>query len=224
MNETLASRVGRLVSGSANALVAAVENTAPRMVLEEAIREIERATDEVRTELGLVLAKKHLAATRFAEENKRHDDLTDKIELALRDQREDLAEAAAGRQLDIEAQIPILEATLSECGDRERELEGFVAALVARRREMEDELTTFAKSQEEHVPSDPKGTTGSVTPSSRAELASSAFDRVLARHAGLPKGRATLKDEVHLQELEDLAFRNRVRERLEAAKARMERE
>lgn len=38
MAESLASRVGRIVSGSLNALVAAVENAAPEAVMEEAVR------------------------------------------------------------------------------------------------------------------------------------------------------------------------------------------
>ena len=38
MSETLASRVKRLVSGSANMIVSTVENMAPEMVMEESIR------------------------------------------------------------------------------------------------------------------------------------------------------------------------------------------
>ena len=43
MNESIANRVGRIVSGSLNALVDAVENAAPETVLKEAIREIDSA-------------------------------------------------------------------------------------------------------------------------------------------------------------------------------------
>lgn len=56
MSETLARRVGRLVSGGFHALADAAENLMPEAVMNESIREIERAIDEVRAELGRVLA------------------------------------------------------------------------------------------------------------------------------------------------------------------------
>ena len=43
--ESIAQRVGRLVSGGFNALVDAVENTAPETVMEQAIREIDSAIE-----------------------------------------------------------------------------------------------------------------------------------------------------------------------------------
>ena len=66
MSETLSRRVGRLVSGGFHALIDAAENLAPEAVMNESIREIERAVDEVRAELGKVLAQKHLAAKKMA--------------------------------------------------------------------------------------------------------------------------------------------------------------
>ena len=56
MAEGLVSRVKRLVSGSVNSLVDVVENASPEMVMKEAIREVDRAIDEVRDQLGLAIA------------------------------------------------------------------------------------------------------------------------------------------------------------------------
>ncbi len=219
MAESLASRVGRIVSGSVHALVKAMEDAAPEAVLEQAIREVEAATDDVRAELGRELAKKHLASTRLAEESRRHEDLAEKLELALKEEREDLAEAAAARQLDIEAQIPVLERTLADCGDREKELEGFVAALQARKRDMAEELRGFIESR---TSASPRADAASANPTKRVEKAASAFEKVLERNAGVAGGREGLEHATKLQELEDLARKNRVRERLEAARARMD--
>ena len=47
MKESLSGRVGRLISGSFNALIDAVENSAPELVMEEAIRDIDGVVDEV---------------------------------------------------------------------------------------------------------------------------------------------------------------------------------
>ena len=71
MSETLSRRVDRLVSGGFHALIDAAENLAPEAVMNESIREIERAVDEVRAELGKVLAQKHLAVKKMVVESNR---------------------------------------------------------------------------------------------------------------------------------------------------------
>ena len=129
MTDTIATRVGRIISGSVNALLDAVEGAAPEAIMEQAIREIDLAIDDVREELGRASAAKHLANKRLAEKNAAHEDLAGKIEIALDQNREDLAQAAVESQLDIEAQMPVLEQTIIGCQEREKELEGFIAAL-----------------------------------------------------------------------------------------------
>ena len=53
---------------------------------------VELAVDEVRDELGRVVAKKHLASSKLMEENKKHEDLSEKIELAVNENREGLVQ------------------------------------------------------------------------------------------------------------------------------------
>ncbi|MDJ0851506.1 MAG: PspA/IM30 family protein [Myxococcota bacterium] len=226
MAESLTTRVGRIVSGSANALVSAVENAAPDVFMEETIREVEKALDEVRVELGKAVASKHLASARLMDENRRHEELTGQIETALGEGREDLAEAAVARQLDIEAQIPILERTVTEAGDREKELEGYLAALQGRRREMCDELDRYRRAKRdgrEGPSADREGASHGAT-HVRGEKASQAFDRVMRATTGVPTGPDKLQDAAQLAELEALARRNRIRERLAEARARNEAE
>ncbi|MFN9739611.1 MAG: PspA/IM30 family protein, partial [Pseudomonadota bacterium] len=139
MSETIATRVSRLISGSVNALIDAVENAAPEMVLEQAIREIDAAGDEVRAELGRVIATRHLANKRLMDENARHAELTQQIDVAVGQQRDDLAETAIARQMDIEAQLPVLQSMIADAAAKQKELEGYTAALQGRRREMEAE-------------------------------------------------------------------------------------
>lgn len=75
MKESLIGRIGRIISASFNSLVGALKNAAPEAIMEETIREIDETADEVRSELGKVIANKHLANTRLMEENKKHEDL-----------------------------------------------------------------------------------------------------------------------------------------------------
>ena len=67
MAEGLVARVTRLVSGGVNQLVDTIENASPETVMAEAIREVDRAIDQVRDELASVLANKHLANTRLGD-------------------------------------------------------------------------------------------------------------------------------------------------------------
>ena len=69
------NRVTRLISGSVNSIVDAVENASPETVMKEAIREIDRAIDEVRDHLGLAIANRHNATKRLAEANAKHEEL-----------------------------------------------------------------------------------------------------------------------------------------------------
>lgn len=220
MKEGITTRVGRIISGSVNALVDAVENAAPQMVMEEAIREVDAAIDEVRAELGGVLANKHLANTRLMEENRKHEELRDKIELAVKEGRDDLAEAAIAQQLDIEAQLPVLERTIAENAESEKELEGYVNALQAKKREMREELAQFTAARVEAGAGAAQGSAGKGSVAARADKAVSAFDRVLEKNTGLPgTGSPDAQSAAKLAELEALARANRVKERLAAVKA-----
>ena len=229
MKERLISRIGRIISGSFNSLVDAIENAAPETVMAEAIREIDAAIDDVRAELGLILANKHLAGNRLMEENKKYEDLSEKIELAINNTRDDLAEAAVAQQLDIEAQIPILKATIKECGDQEKELEGYVSALMAKKRQMQEELRVYQKSRSDNAAaaeSNPSGGSGSsgADVDSRVRKAESAFERIMEKATGLPgaTGSGDRKTATQLAELESMAHKTRIQERLAVIKSKME--
>ncbi len=218
MKEKLISRVGRIISGSVHSLIDSIENAAPESVLAESIREIESAVGDVRDELGKVIAKKHLASSKLMEENKKHEDLSENIELAVNEKRDDLAKAAIARQLDIETQIPILEATIDDCNDQETELENYVNALQAKKREMKEELIQFRNIDENRSESlEASSTTSSSgdveTKVLRAEFA---FDRVMEKTTGIP-GRVAgseRRSQAQLAELEEMARQNKIQERL----------
>ena len=221
MAESIGTRVGRIIAGSVHALVDAVENAAPEMVMEQAIREVDEAIDDVRAELGRAAANKHLASTRLMEENRKHEELGAQIELAVGQARDDLASAAIARQLDIEAQIPVLEATIADCQGKEKELEGYIAALQAKKREMQDAVRQFAASRAQaQAPGAPQPAASSST--ARVERAESAFDRVLQKQAGV-SGSSPVPDRAtasKLADLNDMARSNRIQERLAAVKAK----
>ena len=221
MSETLSRRVGRLVSGGFHALIDAAENLAPEAVMNESIREIERAVDEVRAELGKVLAQKHLAAKKMADESNRHEAIDANLQAAVDAGRDDLAEAGIAEQMDIEARLPILENTIADCATQEKELEGFIAALQAKKREMQQQLQDWRAAQQSMGTGKTVGGNGSdLNRIARdAEKSGNAFDRVMGRQNSVHSS-TDAAQLAKLKELEDLSRNNRIAERLAALKAK----
>ena len=220
MSETLSRRVGRLVSGGFHALIDAAENLAPEAVMNESIREIERAVDEVRAELGKVLAQKHLAAKKMADESNRHEAIDANLQAAVDAGRDDLAEAGIAEQMDLEARLPVLENTIADCSAQEKELEGFIAALQAKKREMQQQLQDWRAAQQSMGTGKTAGGNGSdLNRIARdAEKSGNAFDRVMGRQNSVHSS-TDAAQLAKLKELEDLSRNNRIAERLAALKA-----
>lgn len=226
MNESLAARVGRLVAGGANALVDALEQGAPEVMMREAIREVEGAIDEVRAELGRNVADKYLTSRRLAAENGKLEELNRQAALAASAGRDDLAEAALGRILDIEAQIPVLESVIAERIGREKELEGFVRALQGRKQEMSAELDQFLRAREEGeraaqgVAAGSAMLAGGAGAAARVEKAAGVFERILGGHPEWNQARPGSSDAAKLAELEELARQRQIADRLAMLKSR----
>ena len=218
MTDTIASRVTRVVSGSVHALLDAVENAAPEAVMAQAIREIDRVIDDVRVELGRVEASKHLATSQLNKLNTDHEQLAGEIETALGQGRDDLARAGLEKQLNIEDQVPVLQKSLADQSDAGKELEGYITALIAKKREMEQALRDYLAARASQLggrgsaagPGRSSGKNGD-----RVANAGAAFDRVLAKQTGLSGLTSTASgDAAKLRELQDLQRANRIEERL----------
>lgn len=229
MYENLRGRVSRIISVGVSAVVGAFEGLSPEGVMEEAIKEVEEAGHEVRDELDKVLASRHVARKRLDEKSARRRELDEQIAIAVSENRDDLAEAGIAQQLDIEAQLPVLNSTLADLDAKEKELHSFISALDAKKREMRDELarlrsakaSTSASSAGAKAPDAGGKLPGDVSHIGRkVSTASSTFERIMARETGLPqKPEGTLADDAKLAELDKLSRANRIKERLAAVKA-----
>ena len=216
--DTIASRVGRIISGSAKKVVEILESATPEIVMEEAINEIDGAILEVREELGRTEAEKHRSTKLLSDYTTKLEELANQINLALDKDREDLAEAAVQRQLDIESQQPVLNKSIEEADNKIVELNNYVSALQAKKREMRDELREWRTSKviAEKVS---VGGSGQADADIEAKVAraESAFDRMMSKGpGGLP---FDAQNAGKLAELEDLSRENRVKERLTQIKA-----
>jgi phage shock protein A len=217
--DTIASRVTRVIGGSIHALLDAVENAAPEAAMAQAIREVDQATDEVRAELGRVEAVKHLATSSLNKLNSQNETLAGQIEIAMAKGDEGLARAGIAKQVDIEDQIPVLQRSLQNAIEQGKELEGYIAALLAKKREMESALQDFIAARAAAQDPAGKGASGGVT-QDKADRAGAAFDRVLARQTGIIGATSAINpDASKLRELQELARTHRIDERLAALKA-----
>ncbi|GBG02002.1 hypothetical protein AZSI13_13290 [Azospira sp. I13] len=220
MADSIGTRVARIVAGNVHSLLDSLENANPEAGMGQAIREVESAIDELGVSLGRAAANKHLAITNLAEQNRRHEQFASEVDFAVGQGRDDLAKAAIARQLDIEAQIPVLEKAIANIAGEEKELEGYVAALRAKHREMEDALQQFLASRSNPV----LAAQGASPLTSKVDRAGASFDRILARQSGIPGLGAGVDSQTagKLKELADLARQHRIDERLAVLKARGE--
>ncbi len=67
-----------------------------------------------------MVANRHLANKRQIQEKRKHEDLSKNITLAVKEGRDNLAEAGIAQQMDIEAQIPVLEHAIADPAEQER--------------------------------------------------------------------------------------------------------
>jgi phage shock protein A len=218
MADTIATRVARIIAGGAHALLDKAENLAPDAVMAQSIREIDQVIAEVRVDLGKAEAGKHLVLSQMAKLNAEHEKLADQIETAVVQDRDDLASAAIGRQADIEDLLPVLKKSLDEQSERSKELESYIVALMAKKRELDQVLTDYQASLSSPATT-PAARDGSGL-QVRIDNAESSFGRVLARQTGVTGLTGGISAEAgKLKELADMQRGNRIAERLAAIKA-----
>ena len=166
-----------------------------------------------------MLAQKHLATKKMADESNRHETLSDSLQAAVDAGRDDLAEAGIAEQMDIEARLPVLENTIADCAAQEKELEGFIAALQAKKREMQQELQQWRVAQQNSGSSNAAGGSDLNRIARDVEKSGNAFDRIMGKQNAVYNS-SDAAQLAKLKELEDLSRNNRIAERLAALKVK----
>ena len=220
MTDSLRARVTRVIAGGAHALLDKLENIAPVAALEQSVRELEQVTADVRAALGLIVANRHLTQQQHLKLNQEHDAIGAALATAIANQRDDLAKPAIARQIDIEAQLPVLESSLSELAQQDKELSSFIDALMGKKREMQSAIADFEASRRSAESGSPSLRTGTTT-EAKVNAVQSAFDRTYQRQTGLSPAQhtASLQQSSKLLELNQLVLDNKINERLAALKA-----
>lgn len=221
MSQSLSNRVAKVIAASAHNLLDKWEDANPVAMLDQATRELDQVTAEVRAELGVAVANRHLTQQQHVRLNHEHTELSEHIGTAITAGKDELAKAALARQLDIEAQLPILEASLVNLGNEEKELSAFVEALMSKKREMQRVIMDFEASRQESQSSTGNRAAKALHTQARVQAVQDAFDRTILRQTGvegLTRG-TSLEQSSKLKELGDMVRDNKINERLAALKA-----
>lgn len=217
MAESIFDRIGRLVSGKVEDGVDAMERAGGTTVMREAIRDVERAIDDVESKRDEVTVRRLQAVRQQKMFQERLDQLTEKARFALDQGREDLAEAALSRQVDFEAQITRLTKMERATAEEERTLEQGIASLELRAATMKEELNAFESARAELGLDTTTGESQTRKSEQRIERAEAAFKRA-QRGAGGTGVMAPVDVENFkmMGELETMQKTAKVSERLEA--------
>jgi len=219
MAESIFARMSRLLSATVEDSVDRMEQAGGDAVMREAIREADRAIDQVKAQLESTMARRLQAARQQKMLSERAEELTTKAKFALDQGREDLAEAALSRQVDFEAQAKELDALQQQAREEQQRLEDGLAALSARKRQMEDTLQAYLISRRHAA----VGGDGPTRPDRSAEkmvdAAEQAFDRAMSGAGGVGFARADGDAINRVAEIDGMQKSATIAQRLAALKA-----
>src|ERR1700674_2729915 len=212
LHEGILARMGRLLAAIASQTIDNAESNNKVAMVKQAIREIDAGADEARFALGKSRAEESRLKRRRDELDAEAAALTEKIRLAIAENREDLARAGVARQIDLESQGIALERATDfielEIDEQTKTLQEMLGA----RREAEGRLADLEASLAQHAPQE-TGWGTSATKTVSADLAMAAIARV----TGVPASKVL--GERELDELDRLHREKEIAARLERIKS-----
>jgi phage shock protein A len=222
MAEPIYLRVRRILSASIEDVVDRMERAGGATVMAEAVREVDRALDEIRGEQEAATARKLQAIRQQRMLRDRATALVDKAKVAMEAGRDDLAEAALSRQLDFEAQAERLDSVQANAAEEAGRLDECVTALATRKTEMEEALASFQMAHRDAV----MGGDGPAKPrrnvERQVERAEKAFDRAMSGAGGVGFTRADGKAAAKVAEIDVIQKTSIIAQRMAALRAEMQ--
>jgi len=218
MAESLFLRVRRLLSARVEDTVDKMELAGGDAVMREAIREVDRAIDDVRGDQEAAMARRLQAARQQKMLADRVAQLNEKAKFAIAEGRDDLAEAALSRAIDFENESAKLDNVQNVAAEEEARLDDNLAALKTRKQQMEEALSAFEISQREaELGGDGPGRTERAV-EKKVERAEQAFDRAMTGAGGVGFTRADADTINRVAEIDGMQKSATVAARLAALK------
>jgi phage shock protein A len=213
MAESIFVRIQNVLAAAADTTVSFVERASGTSLIREAIRQVARAEDDARECVERADTRRLHAIRRQHTLREQVETLTEQARYALSKERPDLAEAAVSRQIDCEAQVAQAIAAEQQAVQEAAQLQESLAALRARKLEMQKELAAFEAAQAE---------ASSATDSVRNPIgrkvsrAEALFERGMAASGGGDPGLVSTGNAAQLAEVEALRRQDAIAERLAA--------
>ena len=208
MSEKFYSRVSRIVAGSLNAIIDAAEGVSPEIIAKQSIREIEKVASDIKLELGKDVVKQKLIKERIDAYHAEHSKLLAQVKIALKEDREDLAEAGLAEQISIEEKIKTNQVQMDALQKEISTYQEYLDKLALKKKDMDSELKALSSKP---------SAIESLATKDKLDKAEEAFYRVMGDE--LRETDKTSKETSKLNELDELAKSNQVSERLAALKA-----
>lgn len=219
MAESIFLRVRRICAARIEDTVDRMERDGGDAVMREAIREVDRAIDDVRAQQQAAMGRRLQAAKQQQMVEAKIAELGAKAKFAVESGRDDLAEAALTRQVDFEAEVEKLRKIQGSTTEEEGKLEDSLAALRSRKAQMEDALRAYGEAQSEASMGGDKGFHVQQEIERKVERAEAAFDRAMDGAGGVNFTRADADTINKVTELDAMQKGASVKERLAALKA-----
>ena len=212
LHEGILARMGRLLAAIASQTIDNAENSNRVALVKQAIREIDAGADEARYALGKSRAEEFRLKRRREELDAETSGLTEKIRLAIAENREDLARAGVARQIDLESQGIALERAMDFIELEIDEQTKALQAMLGARREAESRLADLEASLVQHALTETnRGPSATNTVSADRAMAA------IARVTGVPASGVLSGKE--LDELDRLHREKEIAARLERIKS-----
>lgn len=218
MAESIFVRVRRLLSAKVEDSVDAMERANSDGTMREAIREVDRAIDEVKGDQEKAMTRRLQAARQAEMIAKKVEELTGKAKFALQEGREDLAEGALSRQVDLEEQTGKLEQVQVLAREEETKLEESLSALRARKTQMEEALAAYTIARTEASMGGDGGFENARGIEHKVDNAEAAFNRAMTGAGGVGFTRGDAEAINRVAEIDTLQKGATVAQRLAALK------
>src|ERR1700736_1459926 len=212
LHEGILARMGRLLAAIASQTIDDAESGNKVALVKQAIREIDAGADEARYALGKSRAEEYRLKRRREELDSETATLTEKIRLALAENREDLARAGVARQIDLESQTIALERAMDFIELEIDEQTKALQAMLGARREAEVRLADLEASLlQQSLTETNRGPSATNTLSADRAMAA------MARVTGVPA--TSVLGDKELDELDRLHREKEIAARLERIKS-----
>ncbi len=146
-NEGILARLGRVIAGVVNNAVDTAEASNPTAVAQQVLREIDKISDEARAALSVAVAAGHRLKAKADDLDAEIRDLDEKIKVGLSSGREDLARAATGVQIDLEAQREALSKAIAENAGEIAEAQATLRSIASARDDAKKRLDDAERAQ-----------------------------------------------------------------------------